>query len=179
MPASCGWPASATSGTRPRRLEELREKTAEAGAELESAISAAHAASLSFVAWLEEQAPSKTGPSGIGKDNYTWYLQNVHLVPLTWEDEVRLLKRELDRAHASLRLEEHRNRDLPALVAISSPEEYDRRANEAVTKYLAFLETKTSCRSATTWIRPCARASAASCPRRSATSSAPPSTSSR
>ena len=122
-----------------KALEDLEERTAEAGAELRSAIAAARAASLSFVTWLKQQAPSKTGPSGIGKDNYTWYLQNVHLVPLTWEDEVRLLKRELDRAHASLRLEEHRNRDLPALVAISSPEEYDRRANEAVTRYIAFL----------------------------------------
>ncbi|MCP3961603.1 MAG: DUF885 domain-containing protein [bacterium] len=121
-------------------LEDLKEKTAGAGPDLAAAIEAARAASLSLVAWLEEQAPSKTGPSGIGKESYTWYLQNVHLVPLTWEDEVRLLKRELDRAHASLRLEEHRNRDLPLLVAIASPEEYDRRANEAVGKYIAFLD---------------------------------------
>lgn len=123
-------------------LEDLRSKTAGAGEELVSAIAAAHAASLSFAAWLDEQAPTKTGPSGVGKDDYTWYLRNVHLVPLTWEDEVRLLKRELARAHASLRLEEHRNRRLPPLVAISSPEEYDRRANAAVTRYLAFLKEK-------------------------------------
>ena len=64
---------------------------------------------MAFVAWLEAQAPSKTGPSGIGKENYTWSLQNVHLVPMTWEDEVGLLKRELARAHASLKLEEERN----------------------------------------------------------------------
>lgn len=121
-------------------LEDLAAKTAGAGAELAGAIAAARTASLDFVAWLEQQAPSKTGPSGIGRDNYTWYLQNVHLVPLTWEDEIRLLKRELDRAHASLRLEEHRNRDLPPLQAISSPEEYERRANEAVTRYIAFLD---------------------------------------
>ena len=44
-----------------------------------------------------EESDKKDGPSGIGKENYTWYQQNVHLVPLTWEDEVRLLKRELDR----------------------------------------------------------------------------------
>ncbi|NNK79955.1 MAG: hypothetical protein HKO93_00530, partial [Flavobacteriales bacterium] len=48
--------------------------------------------------WLESEAPNKTGPSGIGKENYTWYLHNVHLVPLTWEDEVMILKRELARA---------------------------------------------------------------------------------
>ena len=123
-------------------LEGLAKQAAGAGQDFESALEAALQATESFAIWLEEQAPSKTGPSGIGKENYTWYLQNVHLVPLTWEDEVRLLERELHRAHASLRLEEHRNRDLPPLEAISSPEEYDRRANQAVTKYLEFLEEK-------------------------------------
>jgi len=44
-----------------------------------------------FASWLEAEAKTKTGPSGIGKDNYTWYLQNVHLVPLSWSDEVMLL----------------------------------------------------------------------------------------
>ena len=58
-----------------------------------------------FINWLEEESKNKTGPSGIGKENYTWYQQNVHLLPMTWEDEVRLLQRELDRAWSSLKLE--------------------------------------------------------------------------
>jgi hypothetical protein len=91
------------------------------------------------VSWLEQQAPSRTGPSGIGKDNYTWSLQNVHLVPLTWEDEVAILRNELARAHASLRLEEQRNRKLAPLEPIASAAEYERRGNEAVTKWMAFL----------------------------------------
>ena len=123
-------------------LEDLKKQTAGAGEALTSSISAALKATQDFVAWLEEQAPSKTGPSGIGKDNYTWMLRNVHLIPMTWEDEVRLLRRELDRAHASLHLEEQRNRNLPPLAAIANPEEYNRRANEAVSKYLAFLKKK-------------------------------------
>ena len=53
-----------------------------------------------------------------------------------------ILKRDLDRAWASLALEEHRNRNVPPLEAISSPEESDKRANESVTKYLEFLETQ-------------------------------------
>ncbi|MDX1502174.1 MAG: DUF885 family protein [Thermoanaerobaculia bacterium] len=121
-------------------LGGLAEKTAAAGEELRAAVAAAREATLGFVEWLRQQAPSKTAPSGIGRDQYTWYLRNVHLVPLSWEEEVALLKRELHRAHASLRLEEHRNRDLPPLVAISTPEEYDRKANESVTRYLDFLE---------------------------------------
>ena len=61
---------------------------------------------------------------------------------MTWDDEVMLLKRELARAHASLKLEEQRNRALPQLTAASSPEEWDRRANAAVTKYLAWLKSR-------------------------------------
>jgi len=112
----------------------------DASDELTEALAEAQEATSSFAEWLEEQAPSKTGPSGIGKENYSWYLRNVHYVPLTWEEEVSLLKRELDRAWASLRLEEHRNRNIPPLVSIESKEEYDRRANESVTKYIEFLD---------------------------------------
>jgi hypothetical protein len=123
-------------------LDELGEKTAKAGAQLQGAVRAARQATVDFVAWLEKQAPSKTGPSGVGKENYTWNLRNVHLVPMSWEEEVVLLERELARAHAALKLEEERNRGLPPLVAASSPEEYQRRGNEAVTRYIAFLRDK-------------------------------------
>ncbi len=107
--------------------------------ELREAIRAAHKATNEMAAWLSEQAPSKDGPSGIGKENYTWYLQNVHLVPMTWEDEVRLLQRELDRAWTSLRLDEHRNRALPQLVPAATPAEYDARADEGATRLMRFL----------------------------------------
>jgi hypothetical protein len=120
-------------------LDGVAEQTADSGEDFKAALTAAREASASFIEWLEEQAPSKDGPSGIGKENYTWHMQNVHLIPMTWEDEVFLLKRELDRAWASLALEEHRNRNVPPLVAISTPEEYDQRANEAVDKYLEFI----------------------------------------
>jgi hypothetical protein len=107
---------------------------------LTSAIAAAQVATDELVAWLEAEAPSKNGPSGIGKDNYTWYAQNVHLVPLTWEQEVFLLKRELDRAWSSLKLEEHSNRDLPPLVAASTPEEYDALADRSAANFMRWLE---------------------------------------
>ena len=106
---------------------------------LTEAIAQAQAATDELVAWLEEQAPSKTGPSGLGKDQYTWYQQNVHYLPLTWEEEVDLLQRELDRAWSSLKLEEHRNRNLPQQVAASSPEEYDRLADASAARLIAWL----------------------------------------
>jgi len=122
-------------------LKQLLEMVGDdAGDDLKTAITSARAATAELIEWLIARAPSKTGPSGIGKDNYTWYQQNVHLVPLTWEDEVRLLKRELDRAWASLKLEEQRNRDLPPMIAASTPEEYDARAREAVERIMRFLE---------------------------------------
>ncbi len=108
--------------------------------ELAAALAAASDASSSLVAWLEQQASSKSGPSGVGTENYTWYQQNVHYVPFTWEQEETLLKRELDRAWASLELEEHHNRNVPPLVAVTSPEEYNERADQAASDLMAFLK---------------------------------------
>lgn len=90
--------------------------------------------------WLEQQSTSKTGPSGIGKENYTWYQKNVHLVPLTWEDEVLLLKRELARAWNGLKLEEHNNRHLPELKPADTPEAFAALAERSAKSLLTFLE---------------------------------------
>ena len=94
----------------------------------------------SFSDWLKTESSKKDGPSGIGKENYTWYQQNVHLVPLTWDDEVMILKRELARAWASLKLEEHKNRNLPKLIPASTPEEYDILVNQASKELLNYLD---------------------------------------
>ncbi|WP_241243810.1 hypothetical protein [Flagellimonas beolgyonensis] len=109
-------------------------------AELVAVIDEAIASTNDLAAWLQTESESKTGPSGIGKENYTWYLQNVHLVPLTWEDEVMILKRELARAWASLKLEEHRNRNLPELVDADSPESYDTMADASAKSLIDFLD---------------------------------------
>jgi hypothetical protein len=123
-------------------LDALAKKTAGSGQALQDAIRAARAATVRFVAWLDAQAPSKNGPSGIGKENYTWSLQNVHLVPMTWDEEVALLERELARTHAGLKLEEARNRALPELSVIADDAEYQRRANGAVTRFLDYLKKR-------------------------------------
>ena len=109
-------------------------------AELVSTIQAAITSTDEFAEWLEAEAKTKTGPSGIGKENYTWYLKNVHLVPLTWEDEVMILKRELARAWSALKLEEHRNRKLPELSAADSPKAYDELAERSAVSLMNFLE---------------------------------------
>ncbi|RNC92075.1 MAG: hypothetical protein ED555_02915 [Allomuricauda sp.] len=106
------------------------------------AIMKAIASTDALAEWLENQAKTKSGLSGIGKDNYTWYLQKVHLVPLTWEDEVMILKRELARAWNALKLEEHRNRGLPELEAADSPEAYAKLADQSAKSLINFLEAQ-------------------------------------
>jgi hypothetical protein len=123
-------------------LDALARKTAGSGRALKKAIEAARESTVRFVAWLDAQAPSRNGPSGIGKENYTWSLKNIHLVPMTWEEEVTLLRRELARTHAALKAEEERNRGLPELPVIQSEEEFQRRANDAVNRFLTFLEKR-------------------------------------
>jgi hypothetical protein len=131
-----------TMRSQAANLAELEKKVAGSGPALLGAVRDAWRATEELVAWLEGQAPNKTGPSGVGKENYAWSQQNVHRVPMTWDQEVDLLQRELARAHASLRLEEERNRGLPELQAAKTPEEYLERANAAVTRYIAFLKAK-------------------------------------
>ncbi len=110
--------------------------------ELQAAINKAIKSTDDFVDWLNKEADLKTGPSGIGKENYTWYLQNVHLVPLSWEDELMLMKAELARAWSFLKLEEHRNRDLEEIVSAESPAEYSALAEQSVESMMRFLEEK-------------------------------------
>jgi len=110
--------------------------------ELEAAVQRAREATDAFRVWLERQASSKTGPSGVGRDNYDWYLRNVQLVPFTWQDQVTIMRRELARALSALALEEHKNRRLPQPVPVAGAEEHSRRFNAAVTEYLTFLKDR-------------------------------------
>jgi uncharacterized protein (DUF885 family) len=103
------------------------------------ALQNAKVANNKFIRWLESEAPKKNGPSGIGKENYTWYQQNVHRVPLTWEEEVQLLQRELDRAWSSLKLEEEKNKKLPLLKSADTPDEFKVLTDNAVKKMMRFL----------------------------------------
>lgn len=134
------WTASlVTIGEQHEALIDLGKRTAGGEPALVQSVAAATAATADFLAWIKAEAPKKTGPSGVGKNNYTWFLRNVQLSPLSWEDEVAILQRELGRAHAALRLEETRNRDLPPLKGAQNAAEYDRQARAAVDKFVRFL----------------------------------------
>jgi hypothetical protein len=120
-------------------LATLRTRVGGSNEGLSAAIFGARTATDDFAAWLRAETPRRTGPSGIGKEHYTWYLRNVLLVPLSWDDEVVITKRELARAGASLRLEENRNRRLPPLEVADTPEAYQVLQERAIARYLKWV----------------------------------------
>jgi hypothetical protein len=122
-------------------LADLSGKVAE-HAGLASAVKSAQQATDDFIRWLEQQAPSKSRPSGVGIENYDWYLAHVQLLPYTWAEEIALVQRELARAWAGLALEEEKNRALPPQVPVAFPEEHQRKFNAAVSEYMAFLRDR-------------------------------------
>jgi hypothetical protein len=119
-------------------LADLEQRVAGHDALLQD-VRQARSATDSMVSWLESQAGSKTGQSGVGIEAYNWYLANVHLVPFTWQDLVTIMRRELARSLASLSLEEQRNRKRTAPALVQSDEEHTRRFNAAVSEYMQFL----------------------------------------
>ena len=122
-------------------LKELLDKTGvREHQDLSTEINKSITSTDKLVKWLEAESTKKTGPSGIGKENYNWYSNNVHLVPLTWDDQVVLLKRELSRAWSSLKLEEHRNRKLPLLSEANTALEHDSLNERSVRSFIAFLD---------------------------------------
>ncbi len=123
-----------------KMLEEFSYTVRETHPDLATAAREAMEASNKFMSWLQTQAPNKTGVSGVGKENFTWNLQQVHLVPYTWSEEELLVKRELYRAHSALRFAEHRNRRVPKLEKKNNAKDYDEMLNKGVKEYMEFLD---------------------------------------
>ena len=94
-----------------------------------------------FAAWLDAQAPSKRAPSGVGVENYDWYLKNVQLVPYTWQDEVT---HHAARARAGAQLAGARGAAQRGAAGADADraraDDFYRRFNESVSAYMAFLK---------------------------------------
>ena len=106
---------------------------------LVAAVHRARLASEEFARWVKADAPRRTGPSGVGKAHYDWYLKHVLLSPWSFDQQTVLLQRELDRSLASLRLEELRNKAVPPIAEITDPAEYRRFAERRTAKLYALL----------------------------------------
>ena len=129
------------NGTLVMRTLEGRKPATIKGASpaLRQAIAKAKTATDMFAQWIASEAPRKTGPSGVGKANYDWYVANVQLSPYGWDTQRLLLQRELDRALSSLRLEEVRNRNLPPIAPIDDPAAYRKMAEAKTARFNDFL----------------------------------------
>ena len=121
-------------------LANLAKRLAEYHPDLVSYAQQAKAAVDKFRGWLEEKEKQVKAPSGIGIENFNWYMKNVHLVPYTWKEQLNIVQREWERAMAALKFEEHQNRRLPLLELPTTEEELIRRYNEAVDLFMEFLK---------------------------------------
>lgn len=99
----------------------------------------AQAAVEGFHEWLTENRERLNAPSGVGRENYDWYLRRVALMPFDWDDVNRIGDRELHRSWAFLELERHRNRGLPVVDPAPTAEDYARRIAEADEHVRRFL----------------------------------------
>lgn len=120
-------------------LERIRGLVDPASPAMNAAIDEALAETEALVSWLQEQLPQKTAPSGVGRALYSWYLQQVHYVPMNWAEEEELLRRELERAWSSLKLEEHANRKLPPMQAVETPEAMAALADRKASEFMRWL----------------------------------------
>jgi hypothetical protein len=108
-------------------IEQLKQHHSDLVPDAERALTSIR----SFRDWLETSRKAWTGPSGIGADNFTWFMHNVMFLPYSWEELVTITERDLDRALALMTLEEHRNRKLPPMKLANSLEEYASRHTAA------------------------------------------------
>ncbi|HET9314171.1 MAG TPA: DUF885 family protein [Vicinamibacteria bacterium] len=123
-------------------LADLAKRVAPHHPDLVPDIDKARVAVDEFRAWLDAGLPGKWGRSGVGRENYDWYLRNVHLSPYTWQDEVTLHERELARATAHLELEKVAHAGQPPSTAMDSPEAWKAAMQDAVSAYVKFLKDR-------------------------------------
>jgi len=94
-----------------------------------------------FSAWLKGNQGNFLPDAGVGEENWNWFMKNVYLFPYTWEEAHAVVQRELERAEAFMRLEEHRNRDLPELLPAQSAQEHQERFDRGMDRLMDFLDS--------------------------------------
>ena len=92
-----------------------------------------------YVAWIEGNLHRMTARAGVGKENYSWLMENVYLFPYTWEEIRQIVELEDNRVRTFQRLEENRNRDVPPLQPVQSQAEYKASVAEAIEHLMSFL----------------------------------------
>ena len=125
-----------------RALRHLAERLTPMHPDLVPLVEKAGAAVEDFIGWLEHgYAAMPDSTDGIGMEEFDWAMKRVHLVPYCWEEQEAMIRRELERSWTALKLEEHRNRNLPPLTPPATVEEWQARLDAAYPEFLGFLRT--------------------------------------
>ena len=97
------------------KWKHAKRRCAKHHPETATAIQAVIDALREYQTWLTENRDTFTAPAGVGKEQYSWLLKNVHFLPYDWDQAWALTRRELARAKTNLRLQEIANADLPPM----------------------------------------------------------------
>ena len=119
--------------------DDFLQRAAAQQPNLRADISAARDSVKGFHDWLVEHRGSMTAQGGVGREKFDWYLKHVKLMPYDADEIVTLGERELNRLWSVYALEQHRNRDLPAIDLPTSSEQYTARIESTDEKIREFL----------------------------------------
>jgi hypothetical protein len=129
-----------------RVVSTLPPDTTIAAAEWQLSAQTATASLEAYRVWLQNALPVLAPQSAIGRENYTWFLRNVALMPYTPEEMVAQAEQEWRRAVAFEGIEVNRNRLVPPLVMAPTLEEFvarNQKAEVTVRRFLAEREILT------------------------------------
>ena len=105
-------------------LEDLVELMKAHHPEAVAEAQAASAAVQDYRAWIAANLDRMTAPTGVGREDFDWWLKNVWLVPYTSEEAWAILSSRYDRTMSALELERYRNRELLPLEPAATAAEY-------------------------------------------------------
>ena len=94
---------------------------------------------IRFGDWLAGKKHTMEKLAGSGKEDYSWWMKNVQFSPWGWEESNDIIQREYDRIMTFLKLEEQRNKDLPALKVAMNRKEYETSLFYALNHVVYFL----------------------------------------
>jgi hypothetical protein len=107
--------------------------------ELVPAVEKAAASLESFRAWLEQQLPSMTEHTAVGKQAYAYFFKNVALYPFSPEQLLAMSRQEWARAVAFEEMEQERNQNVPELKMFATLDDQIARTREAEAQVRRFL----------------------------------------
>ncbi len=92
-----------------------------------------------YAKWLENNKADMAPYAGLGKENYDWWMRNVQLSPWGWQESDQIIQGEYNRIITFLKLEEQRNRNLPALDVTMSEKAWQDSLKEALHHVVDFM----------------------------------------